>query len=157
MEYYTINTNVMNEIFNKITYVKFFEKMEKSEKIINELKNKASEIEIQFKETEEKIKKAEEKIKKTIEITENTKIDTLALLAIFVAIISIIYGNISVSKDSDIKNIIITNVSTVACISFIMGYIEIFIKNNKVIKKEYFISIAMIIIALALIVSAYYD
>lgn len=165
------NLEIEKKIFLKISFLEINkslkvlkEEMEEAEERIKESNRKMEEAEEKIKESNKKIEEAEEKIKKsnkkidkTIKSIENTKVDTLALLAIFVAIISIIYGNIFASNTQSIKNIVITNVSTVACIAFILGYIEIFIKDNKIIKKEYLISATMIIVALALIVSAYYD
>ena len=158
------NSEIENKIFLKITslninkkFKKLKEEMKEAEERMKESNKKIEEAEKKIKESNKKIEEAEEKIDKTIKSIENTKVDTLALLAIFVAIISIIYGNISVSNAQSIKNIVITNVSTVACIAFILGYIEIFIKDNKIMKKGYFISTTMIIVALALIISAYYD
>ena len=165
------SSEIENKIFLKITslninknFKKLKKEMEEAEEKIKESNRKMEEAEEKIKESNKKIEEAEEKIKesnekidKTIKSTENTKVDTLALLAIFVAIISIIYGNISASNTQNIKNVVVTNVSTVACIAFILGYIEIFIKDNKIIKKEYLISATMIIVALALIVSVYYN
>ena len=144
------SSEIENKIFLKITSLNINKNFKK-------LKEEMKEAEAKIIESNKKIEEAEEKIDKTIKSIENTKVDTLALLAIFVAIISIIYGNIFVSNTQSIKNIVITNVSTVACIAFILGYIEIFIKDNKIMKKGYFISTTMIIVALALIISAYYD
>lgn len=110
----------------------------------------------EMKKTEEEILKSNKKISKTSKSIENTKIDTLALLAIFVAIISILYGNIFASNLQSVRSIVITNVSTVACIAFMLGYVEIFIKDREIIKKD-FIAIVLIIVSLALIISAYYD
>ncbi|WP_294666173.1 hypothetical protein [uncultured Fusobacterium sp.] len=158
------SSEIENKIFLKITslninknFKKLKEEMKEAEAKIIESNKKIEEAEARIIESNKKIEEAEEKIDKTIKSIENTKVDTLALLAIFVAIISIIYGNIFVSNTQSIKNIVITNVSTVACIAFILGYIEIFIKDNKIMKKGYFISTTMIIVALALIISAYYD
>ena len=165
------NLEIEKKIFLKISFLEINkslkalkEEMKKVEEKIKESNEKIEEAEEKIKESNEKIEEAEskieesnEKINKTTKSIENTKVDTLALLAIFVAIISIIYGNIFASNAQSIKNVIITNISTVTCIAFIMGYIEIFVKDNKIMKKEYFISAAMIIVALALIVSAYYD
>lgn len=158
------SSEIENKIFIKIitlninrNFKKLKKEMEEAEERIKESNRKMEEAEEKIEESNKKIEEAGEKIDKTIKSIENTKVDTLALLAIFVAIISIIYGNIFASNTQSIKNIVITNVSTVACIAFILGYVEIFIKDNKIMKKEYFISAAMIIVALALIVSAYYD
>ena len=145
------NNGVIERIFNTITYVKILSKIE-------EAKNKNKKLEIQYKKIEEKIdvslekireaeekidvslekiREAEEKIKisnkkirETEEKIEKGKIDIVGLLGIFVAIISIIYANISVSISNELSSIVITNISTVICILFLLGFIEKSIKNE---------------------------
>ncbi|HBJ80197.1 hypothetical protein [Fusobacterium sp.] len=144
------NNGVIERIFNTITYVKVLSKIE-------EAKNKNKKLEIQYKkieekidvslekireakekidislekirEAEEKIKISNEKIRETEEKIEKGKIDIVGLLGIFVAIISIIYANISVSSN-ELSSIVITNISTVVCILFLLGFIEKSIKNE---------------------------
>ena len=141
---------MIERIFNTITYVKVLSKIE-------EAKNKNKKLEIQYKkieekidvslekireakekidislekirEAEEKIKISNEKIRETEEKIEKGKIDIVGLLGIFVAIISIIYANISVSSN-ELSSIVITNISTVVCILFLLGFIEKSIKNE---------------------------
>lgn len=131
------NNGVIERIFNTITYVKILSKIE-------EAKNKNKKLEIQYKKIEEKIdvslekiREAEEKIKisnkkirETEEKIEKGKIDIVGLLGIFVAIISIIYANISASISNELSSIVITNISTVVCILFLLGFIEKSIKNE---------------------------
>lgn len=96
------NSEIEEKIFSRITYFRVNEKI---------------------RETEEKILKSNKKI-------EKGKIDTVSLLGIFVAIISIIYANISVSISNELSSIVITNISTVVCILFLLGFIEKSIKNE---------------------------
>ncbi|WP_443863766.1 hypothetical protein [Fusobacterium ulcerans] len=168
------SSEIENKIFLKITSLninknlkKLKEETKEAEEKIKESNKKIEEAEEKIKESNKKIEEAEEKIEesnrkmeesnkkidKTISSIENTKIDTLALLAIFVAIVSIIYGNIFASNAQSIKNVIITNISTVACIAFILGYIEIFVKDNKVVKRDCFIASSIIIMVLAVIIA----
>ena len=161
------NSEIENKIFLKTTSLninknlkklkeetdKIQEKIKESNKKIEEAEAKIKESNKKIEEAEAKIKESNEKINKTTKSIENTKVDTLALLAIFVAIISIIYGNIFASNNQSIKNVIITNISTVTCIAFILGYIEIFVKDNKMVKKDCFIASSIIIMVLAVIIA----
>lgn len=161
------NLEIEKKIFLKISFLeinkslktlkeeirKAEEKIKESNKKIEEAEEKIKESNEKIEETKEKIKESNEKISNTTKSIENTKVDTLALLAIFVAIISIIYGNIFASNAQSIKNVIITNISTVACIAFILGYIEIFVKDNKAVKRDCFIASSIIIMVLAVIIA----
>lgn len=103
------NKMIENIIFNYIISIGMNRKIEETNKII--------------KKTEKKIKDFNKKI-------EKNKVDTITLLGIFVAIISIVYANISVAMSDTLSSVIVTNVSTVACIFFLLAYVEVFIKNQ---------------------------
>lgn len=147
------NSEIENKIFLKTTSLNINKNLKKLKEETDKIQEKIKESNKKIEEAEAKIKESNEKINKTTKSIENTKVDTLALLAIFVAIISIIYGNIFASNNQSIKNVIITNISTVTCIAFILGYIEIFVKDNKMVKKDCFIASSIIIMVLAVIIA----
>lgn len=129
------NKMIENIIFNYIISIGMNRKIEKTNNII--------------KKTENKIKDFNKKI-------EKNKIDIITLLGIFVAIISIIYANISASISNELSSVVVTNISTITCIFFLLAYIEIFIKDkkNKDIIK-YFGCGFVFIVALVLIIGFY--
>lgn len=129
------NKMIENIIFNYIISIGMNRKMEETNNII--------------KKTENKIKDFNKKI-------EKNKIDIITLLGIFVAIISIIYANISATISNELSSVVVTNISTITCIFFLLAYIEIFIKDKKdkdIIK--YFCCGFVFIVALVLVVGFY--
>lgn len=131
------NQKLEDIIFINITVIKINkevklmgEKINQSNIKINQSNEKIEESSERIKEAEKKIKEAEEKIGESNKRIEKGKIDTVSLLGIFVAIISIIYANISVSISNELSSVVITNISTVGCILFLLGFIEKSIKNE---------------------------
>lgn len=99
----------------------------------------------------ENIRKTEEAIKNFNNKIEKDRIDIIVLLGIFVAIISIVYANISVAMSDTLSSVIVTNISTVACIFFLLTYVEVFIKNqNKENKLRSYGWGLIVIVALAI-------
>lgn len=124
------NVEIEKMIFTDITIIRRDKELKRIIKRINESNIKIDESNKKIEEIKIKIRNFNGKIIKTEEKIEKGKIDTVSLLGIFVAIISIIYANISVAMSDTLSSVIITNVSTVACIFFLLAYVEVFIKNQ---------------------------
>lgn len=124
------NVEIEKMIFTDITIIRRDKELKRIIKRINESNIKIDESNKKIEEIKIKIRNFNGKIIKTEEKIEKGKIDTVSLLGIFVAIISIIYANISVAVSDTLSSVIITNVSTVACIFFLLAYVEVFIKNQ---------------------------
>lgn len=124
------NKEIENLIFIYITTITMNKEIKMIREKINESNIKINQSNEKIEESSERIQEAEEKIVESNKRIEKGKIDTVSLLGIFVAIISIIYANISVSISNELSSIVITNISTVVCILFLLGFIEKSIKNE---------------------------
>lgn len=124
------NQKLEDIIFINITVIKINKEVKLMGEKINESNIKINQSNEKIEESSERIKEAEEKIGESNKRIEKGKIDTVSLLGIFVAIISIIYANISVSISNELSSVVITNISTVVCILFLLGFIEKSIKNE---------------------------
>lgn len=124
------NVEIENIIFINLTAIRVNNELKTITERINKSNIKINNSNKKIEEIKKKIRSFNGKIIKTEEKIEKGKIDTVSLLGIFVAIISIIYANISVAMSDTLSSVIITNVSTVACIFFLLAYVEVFIKNQ---------------------------